>query len=533
MHSRHTVVTSGHALLDGLATSCVERPDRIAVTDLRSSSQHAFSDIQHAAESARTHLHQLGVRPGDNVVVTLPLSVELIAYCYGVFLVGAVPAFLDPNQPPDTLAACLADLDAPVWVSELPCPGTDLYDGIVCTPTSTGFDSARLGTVLPDPSRSEMQWDIADTVLLLYTSGTTGIPKGVPWTSRELASQMRYYRSDEISSEFCLFPHLALVAVAMGRRVVLPDLATVQPARLDVAAFYQQLAVSGSDYLFASPLVWHRLITHMDQHHLPAPALRRVATAGSAIGARLVERMQDRLAPAEVVVPYASTEVLMPITLIGADEHVYRSKLGTWTGMGTPLGRPPADMDVAVVESQFEGPHFDVALDGLPADRTGEIVVSGARVSTTYFHRDDAVRTAKLRDTRTGEIWHRTGDFGYIDSSGLVWYLCRRKDVVDSPHGPIHPDALEQMWNMVTGFLLSAVVYLEDLDRLFYVFPHDEDPRAVDLGTMAILAQRLHLPRPTPVHLSTALPTDPRHNSKIDRGRLRRVVEHLVATEGL
>ncbi len=92
------------------------------------------------------------------------------------------------------------------------------------------------------------------------------------------------------------------------------------------------------------------------------------------------------------------------------------------------------------------------------------------------------------------------------------------------------PDALEQMWNMVTGFALSAVVYDADADRLFYVFPHDEDPSAVDIGTMSILARRLHLPDPTPVRLPGALPTDPRHNSKIDRDAVSRLVRQITAS---
>ncbi|MCK0091740.1 AMP-binding protein [Rhodococcus sp. F64268] len=520
----------GNVLVDGLRAQRDNRPEHTAVTDFRTSTQRSFSNLWLAAESAAMHLYRSGARPGQHVVMTLPLGSELIAYCYGAAILGAVPAFVDPNQPLESLAPCLADLDAAVWVSSIPDPARGLYRGSIWPPDHTIFDAGDSDSTSKKQPWEQRAWSVNDTVLMLYTSGTTGIPKGVPWTSRELSSQMRYYGDNDIRSEFCLFPHLALVSLAIGRRVVLPDLSTAQPAHLDIDAFYRQLAGSGSDYLFASPLVWHRLVTHIQRHSLPAPKLRRAATAGSAIGVRLIERMRAALDPTDVVVPYASTEALMPITVVGADEHIYLSQLKTWNGKGTPLGRPTEEMQVRIISPSSKGANFDVTTASLDTGVAGEIIVAGPRVVRTYHRRDDAVAASKLRDSPTGEIWHRTGDHGYIDDSGLVWYLCRNRDVVDSPHGPIYPDALEQMWNMVTGFALSAVVYDADADRLFYVFPHDEDPSAVDIGTMSILAQRLHFPGPTPLQLPGALPTDPRHNSKIDRDAVTRLVRQITAS---
>ncbi|MFR9749757.1 AMP-binding protein [Nocardia sp. 004] len=502
--------------------------DHIAVVDYSSGGRYSFVDVGRSVHRAALHLQQCGVRSGRHVVVTLPLGIDLVAYCHGALLLGAVPSFLDPNQPAEALAQCLATLDPSVWVCRSRQVPENVYGGTLCVPGAVTRD---IPVGIADiPGR---QWNTTDTVLLLYTSGTTGVPKGVPWTSRELASQIRYYRCEEITSELCLFPHLALVALAMGRRVVLPDLATLAPAHLDIATLYQQLTESGSDYVFASPLVWHRLIEHMSHHGLAPPRLRRVATAGSAIGSRLIETMQRALAPTDVVIPYASTEALMPITLIGADDHIHYSESGTWSGKGTPLGRAAPETQVAIIEPDLDITSFDVAVHSLPPESPGEIIVTGTRVTHTYFHRPEAERESKLTDTCTGEIWHRTGDYGYMDVEGRLWYLCRKKNVIDSHHGPLYPDALEQMWNLVTGFPLSGVVYLEDLDRIFYAFPDEQDPAAIDLETMAILADRLRIPHPTPLQLYGPLPTDPRHNSKIDRAELQTMVTKLVDSEEL
>ncbi|WP_081706508.1 AMP-binding protein [Nocardia sp. CNY236] len=349
MSSDRRSIVSGNVLLDGSTDNNRHNADRIAVEDHTSGVHHCFADVGRLARLAAQHLRRCGVGSGQHVVVTLPLGIDLVAYCHGAFLLGTVPAFLDPNQPAEALAQCLATLDPSVWVCRSRQVSEDIYSGALCVPGTAEQDAPASASDL-----SDRQWDATDTVLLLYTSGTTGVPKGVPWTFRELASQIRYYRRDEITSEFCLFPHLALVALAMGRRVVLPDLATLAPARLDIAALHRQLTESDSDYVFASPLVWHRLIEHMRHHDLDAPPLRRVATAGSAISSRLIETMQRALTSADVVIPYASTAALMPITLIGADDHVHYSKLRTWSGRGTPLGQVTSEMHVAIIAADLD-----------------------------------------------------------------------------------------------------------------------------------------------------------------------------------
>jgi acyl-CoA synthetase (AMP-forming)/AMP-acid ligase II len=493
-------VLTGNVLLDGFSARVDQEPDAVAAVDCATGEELTCRLLEERAVVAARQLEELGVGCGDHVITTVPLGIDFLAYCLGAFKLGAVPALVNPNVEPAALRQCLNELAAPAWISGEPDP-SQLPSQVIRRQLASSFADA------PRPRVA------SDTVLMLYTSGTTGAPKGVPWTSRELASQIAVYRDPAITSEFCLFPHLALIAVAMGRTAVLPALSTVAPATVDIEMLHRQLMEFGGDYVFGSPLLWQRLADYLALGHRPPP-VRKAATAGSAVNSRLLEQLSKVMPGTEFSVPYASTEVLMPITLITAADYIYHSGFGTWAGRGVPLGHPAAEMRIGIIDSTMNSNMFD-STQMLEAEQIGEIVVAGPRVTETYYERPDVENHAKMHDPHDGTVWHRTADIGYVDRRGQLWYLCRKKDVVRRGKLTYYPDAIEAMLNMVTGAALSAVVF--DDDVMFYVMAAADAPDVVDTGSLAILCQRCDLPPPRTIRLPSALPADSRHNSKINR----------------
>lgn len=509
---------TGNVLLDGLGDRLSQEPGAVAIVDCATGEAISVARLDRLTTVAADHLRDLGVRADDYVIITLPLGLDFIAYSFGAFKLGAVPALVDHKSAAAALEQCLDELDARAWITYATPPSTFL--GVAEAPRVRIEQCPRA-----DATELPMR-DVLDSVLMLYTSGTSGVPKGVPWTSRELASQIEIYRDPAIDSEFCLFPHLALVAIAMGRTAVLPHLSTVAPAEVDIAELHRQLCAHGGDYMFASPLLWQRLADHIASGRA-VPPVKKAAAAGSAVNSRLIEQLMELMPDTQFVVPYASTEVLMPISLIEGDEYVYHSGAGTWSGRGVPLGPAARGITVGVVDADRSSRTFEARQHLLPAGQIGEIVVTGSRSTTTYFKRPDIEGHAKMRDQHTGRIWHRTADIGYLDDRGILWYLCRKKDVVPARTATLYPDAIEAMFNLVTGVPLSAVIYDSTVDALFYVLNAADAPTDFDLGTLAILAERVDLPAPRIVLLPNALPADPRHNSKIDRVATLRQVQAL------
>ncbi|WP_066907366.1 AMP-binding protein [Millisia brevis] len=511
---------TGNVLLDSLIVSARDRPHDEAVIEAKTGRSLSFHELLVCATDAGRSMVASGAEPGGNVVTTGSLDLDFVVACFGAFSENITPALLDPNSSENTLRQCIGELQATVWVT------TSKLDE---TLGLTHFDPTGVASATTTDEIGQ-RWsptcDVLDPILMLYTSGTTGIPKGVPWASRELASQIRYYSAaTQIKTEFCLFPHLALVAIAIGRTAVLPDVTTLQPLRIPIESVHAQMVEHGCDYVFASPLVWDRMVRFLDESGRDAPPIKIAATAGSALSGRLIERISAALPNTTVRIPFASTEAVMPITVIDAPEFVFLSGTRTYAGAGVPLGAVADEMAVAVVPTEFDERDFSIHRFSLPPKEVGEIVVTGSRVTRTYFHRPDVERHAKLRDVVTERVWHRTADLGYIDEEGRLWFVCRKKDVIRiAGGGDLYPDSLEQMWNMATGASISAVVYSEPSDELFYVLPADSVAE-VDEFVLNLQADRAGVPRPIVVRLSTSLPADVRHNSKVDRPSVLRIVQ--------
>ncbi|MHA3019651.1 AMP-binding protein [Mycobacterium sp. BMJ-28] len=517
-------MTTGNVLLDNLLLLAETQPDSCALIDASDGSRLTFRELVNTSAAAADWLRANGGVPNTNVILTIPLSKLFVQLCFGAFMNGMVPALLDASAPSHALSPCVKELSASLWISSGTAGDVGEYTTVDC--------QERFYELYEYKVHSDRK-SILDPVLILYTSGTTGIPKGVPWTGRELSSQIELYARDAVSREFCLFGHLALVAIAMGRTAVLPCVTSLQPQLVDISAVAQQMSDYGSDYVFASPLFWDRLIKFVTStDNKSSIDIGIAATAGSAVSGRLIERFQVAFPATQMRIPYASTEVLMPITSISAEDYIYLSRLYAYSGRGVPLGRESEGMYVEIVPTDFDRAEFSARDCILEAGDIGEILVTGPRATQRYFRRTEIEAHAKLRDVLTERIWHRTGDMGFKDESGCLWFVCRKKDVVSTPFGVVYPDALEQMWNMSTGATLSAVVYSQKVDRLLYVLPVDTQA-VVDKAVLKIQAERLGIPSPVVITLEGLIPADRRHNSKIDRAKTLEMVELLLTDQML
>lgn len=501
-------------LVQGLIDRLQDPADTGVLTDCATGRTVTARRFWDDSRQVALRLRRMGVVRGDRVAVTMPAGEVFAHLVYGCFLIGAVPAFVDAGTSREVLARCVEELDPALWVSAAPVPGHTTH-------TPDGFDVRHDAPSEEEPPEPEPA-DPDDTVLLLYTSGTTGLPKGVPWTCSQLASYLRVQRQSYerfgVRSEFAFFPHLGIKAIAMGRRAVIPDLPETQPALLPIADAVRQMSTYGCDYVFASPVFWQRLTAYCTEAAVPAPPVRVGATAGAAVNQEMLAGLARVMPQARLYVPYASTEALMPITLIDAESLADLTERGTKQGRGVPLGRP-VDTRVAVIDPAATDLRHVTDADFLPPGAIGELVVSGPRVTTEYFRRPALTEYAKLRHLEDGTLWHRMGDVGYLDEDSVVWFLCRKKHVVDTAFGRLYPDQQEQVYNHHLGVYASAVVAAQGGSRVFLILP-DCASGQVEQKDVDTVAERFSLPVPTLLRYPGPLPSDRRHNSKIDREEL-------------
>jgi acyl-coenzyme A synthetase/AMP-(fatty) acid ligase len=373
-------------------------------------------------------------------------------------------------------------------------------------------DGARRGPREPEPRPD------GAPAAILFTSGSTGPPKGVEHHESGLLAQAGLIRDlyglgpGDVS--LATFPPFALFGPALGMTTVVPRMDPTRPAKVVPSRLVHAAQRSGATVMFGSPALLDRL-----GRGAPAgtriPWLRQVISAGAPVPRETQRRVLALLGPgAQVHTPYGATEAL-PVASIGSDE------LLALPDDGICVGRPVHGVDVALMRVS-DGPVDTLTPDRLVAPgEVGEVVVRGPVVSPAYADRPEATAAAKLR--WDGRLAHRTGDLASADAEGRLWFAGRVAHVVHTADGPLHSVPCEEVLNhhpavrrcALVGVGQTPVVVVEMLAGSRLTVEVSDELRALaaaDTRTRAITTLLEH----------PALPVDPRHNSKIDREALGR-----------
>jgi len=364
---------------------------------------------------------------------------------------------------------------------------------------------------------------------VLFTSGSTGPAKGVVYTQRGLAA-MR----DAVATAYGISPDrpfvaafapFALLGPALGATSASPDMDVTAPRTLSAAALAAAVRAVDGSVVFASPAAVVGLLeTAGDLDDDDRAALAGVGTllsAGAPVPSELLLAARELLPAAALHTPYGMTEML-PVTDVELTQI-----LAAGDGPGVCVGRPVAGAAVSVSALDETG-----AATGEPSTAPGvlgEILVGGAHLKARYdrlwFTQDASARDAG---------WHRTGDVGRLDPEGRLWVEGRLAHVVVTDAGVVTPVAPERGVDAVAGVARSAVVGVgpAGTQQVVVVVEPDGSSRAglapADLAARVRAA--LDLPVPVAAVLTLPeLPTDLRHNSKIDRTRIAAWADAVLA----
>ena len=236
-----------------------------------------------------------------------------------------------------------------------------------------------------------------DIAAILFTSGSTGVPKGVVYRHRHFVAQVEMLRDafgiEPGGVDLPTFPPFALFDPALGLTSIIPDMDPTRPANADPRRLLQAIERFGVTQLFGSPA----LVAVLARHGAHLPTIKRVLSAGAPVPADVVTRMRELLPDdAQLFTPYGATECL-PVAVIEGRE-LQGTREATERGAGTCVGRPVAPNEVRIIRIDDDAiADWDDALRVQPG-HVGEITVAGPSVTDAYFNRDAATRLAKIRE---------------------------------------------------------------------------------------------------------------------------------------
>ncbi len=449
--------------------------------------------------------------PGERIAILAENRPEFVELYYAAPRAGVILTFLNYRLHPSEWAATIEASGASVVVAERALLDrlSDVLDKSARTVVAlegaqsdeVAYESLLAATTAPPRSTSE-----TDVGWLLYTSGTTGRPKGAMLTHRSILAAVnalsiaRPVLADDIY--LFVFPlcHVAgynVVAFHLhGRPVVLLR-------RFDPLATIDAINRHAATQLSLAPTMIDMLLDVPGIDAEAVPSLRGIGYGASPIPSEVLRRGLD-LFGCDFSQGYGMTELSGNAVFLDAADH--RRAVSGDDALLTVAGRPSPLVSVAVVD--------DLG-DPVGVGEVGEIVVSGDQLLTGYWN-DDAATAEALVDG-----WFRTGDLGRFDERGYLSVIDRRKDVIVSGGENIASREVEDVIQRLAGVKEVAVVGVPDVtwgEDVCAVVVADADvgAEAIVRGVQASLAS---YKKPKHVVFVDALPRN--HAGKVLKRQLR------------
>jgi olefin beta-lactone synthetase len=489
-----------------------------------------FAELAVEVDAWRALLSARGVRQGDRTLVMVRPGLPLIASVFALFQLGAVPVIIDPGMGLKNFLRCVARSRPRVLVG---VPFARFVSRIfrsafssveIRVPASSSLvarlpSGSQPSALNPQPVNSAA----ADLAAVLFTSGSTGAPKGVCYEHGMFDAQVRLIREtydiQPGETDLPLLPIFALFNPALGLTTIVPEIDPRRPAEVDPAKIVQAIQQEGVTNSFGSPTLWRKIFDYCLVHNLKLPSLRRVLCAGAPVPLSLWVDSQKVLTNGSLHSPYGATEAL-PVSSQQTAEALAKEVIRDNERYGTCVGRPIAGLEVRIIAIS-DTPIASIAgTRELPCGEIGEIIVRGPVVTRLYDGLDEATTAAKIPDGVT--VWHRMGDCGRIDEAGRLWFCGRKAERVITAEGTLYTDPCEQVFRMNFSGLRVALIGLGEPGRMIPALVVEESPIAEDrklfFHVLRLAAQsRPHTAGIKKFFIHPRFPVDTRHNAKIHR----------------
>jgi acyl-CoA synthetase (AMP-forming)/AMP-acid ligase II len=482
---------------------------------------YSFRELDAATASVADQMRSAGLKPGDGVLLLHPVSAELYVVLIALFRLGCVAIFLDPSAGRAHVERCCAIFPPKAFFGS---PRALLLRWTI--PALRRVPKAFCFSWFPGSQRLELRTNADTTIspevfpvaveapaLITFTSGSTGQPKAALRTHAFLLAQHRALEASLAlqpgKRDLTTLPIFLLANLASGVTSILPDADLRSPGKIRARPVLVQIERHKIETTAASPAFISRLLDECERSGITMPSLSSVYMGGEPVFPGLLRKAKQFCPHARITAVYGSTEA-EPMAEVALSDISKEGFEAMEQGKGLLTGRPVSSISLRVIREQWGIPfspldvrtfeHLAMA-DGDP----GEIVVSGEHVLPGYLNGEGDSETKFDVD---GVRWHRTGDLGYMDSSGRLWLLGRCKGKIQDARGSLYPFAVECA-AMQTAAIRRAALAAVDGRRLLAI-------ESTEALSRDVILRSLSWAQLDDVVFLDHVPVDKRHNAKVD-----------------
>jgi long-chain acyl-CoA synthetase len=432
-------------LAANLVDSAGTQADRVALRleDIRVT----YRELDGASARVAGLIRDRGIRPGDRVGVMLPNVIEFAVVYYGVLRAGGVVVPMNPLLKAREVAYYLRDSGARLAFVWQGCADEAQAGAKRAGSEAVVVDPGVFADVVLAGARRVarvVERRANDTAVILYTSGTTGRPKGAELTHANLALNAEVVVTDllRLTADDVIFSGLPLFhsfgqTFTLNAAVAAGACLTLLP-RFDPAQALRILAGHRATVFAGVPTMYGALLRVPDQDAYDVSALRVCASGGAAMPVEVMRGFEEAFG-CVVLEGYGLSET-SPVASFNHPDRERRP--------GT-IGTPIRGVQMRVVDEQGN----DVA-----AGEVGEIAIRGHNIMKGYWQRPEATAAA------IPDGWFRTGDLGRADADGYFTIVDRKKDLIIRGGYNVYPREIEEVIYEHPGVAEVAVIGLPDPD---------------------------------------------------------------------
>ena len=405
-----------------------------------------YAELDGQSNRLAQALLERGIAPGERVALCLENTPELVVGLFGTWKAGAAAVLVNPGTKPEKLAFLLGDsgaraLLAPSKRFEALEPAAEPR---VRLASGADWSAALAVTSAAAPDARCTPDDLA---CLLYTSGSTGAPKGVMHSHRSLASVTRSIVQYLGGSADDVVLSVLPLSFGYGLSQLLPTFAAGGTLVLERSFTFpqltlQRLASERATGFAMVPTIATILLQH-DLSKFDFSALRYLTNAGAGIAPALLRELRAKLPHVRIFPMYGQTECIRASYL--PPEEVDRRPTSVGKGI------PGQELWIADENGQR-----------LPPGNTGELVVCGAHVMLGYWRQPDESARKLRPGQRPGERELYTGDLFRVDEQGWFHFVARQDDIIKTRGEKVSPREVENVLLACEGVLAAAVVGVPD-----------------------------------------------------------------------
>ena len=500
-----------------------------------------FAELAADVNRVAAGLADLGVEKGDRVALLVPPGIDVAVCVYACWRLGAVVVVADAGLGVRGMTRALKSAN-PAYLVGIPralaAARTLRWPGVRISSMSMPQAQRRMlgvratldelrgsgnGRPLPPPPSP------CDEAAIGFTSGATGPAKGVTYLHHQMQAQR-----DALIDLFDIGPDDRLVAAfgpfalygpAMGIPSVVPDMEVTSPGSLTAGALAAAVQSVDATLIFASPAALRSVVATADEMTPDDAAslndVRLLMSAGAPVPAAVLRSVRELFPAAEAHTPYGMTEVLpvADISLAGIE--------AAGVGNGVCVGKPLPSVEVAIDPlDPSDGDRGDLTVE---PGVVGEVCIRAPHMRDGY---DKLWMTEHAASQPEG--WHRSGDVGHLDDLGRLWIEGRMVHIVTTSDGPVTPIGIEHAVTLAPEVAHAAVVGVGPTgvqQVVVVVVPAGGKvrPGLADEALSDIVRAQAPQVDVAAVLIASRLPVDKRHNSKINRIRIARWAERVLA----